>query len=273
MIKKYQLPLGCIKSPVKNTDYLIDSFLGIRDDGKPISFRNEMSPVENQGTLGSCVGHAYESVKEWQEYKELKKYIQLSRLWIYELSRKKAGYEEGSTMIAGAEILRELGVPLEEYWKYTDNKDKIGEPKKGAYENALIYRVDNLVYLRIRTESQLRQALLTFGPIAIGVTVYNNWYREERGHIPTSTICERARGALGGHAICLIGHNPETKEYEFKNSWSEKWGDKGYGFLTETEMKRSFMDGFALKDISNSDRRYIMKVADLSEREKRRITV
>lgn len=263
---------GCIKSPVKETDYLVDTFLlGIKDEGQEISYRSDMSPVEMQGKKGACVGHAYESVKEWQEHKETGTYLQLSRQWIYELARKKSGHAEGTTMLAGAEILRELGVPLEKYWEYTEDKFNIGEPKEGAYENALIYRVSNLVYLRIRSEALLREVLLKFGPVGIGVKVYKNWYRQKDGHIPTSTICERASGVLGGHAICLTGHSPKTKEYEFKNSWDTKWGDGGYGYLTETEMKRSFMDGFALVDIPNKEKRYLMKVKDLPKKDKKKL--
>ena len=265
---------GCIKSPVKESDYLIDTLLlDTKDEGQEISFRDGMSPVENQGKKGSCVGHAYESVKEWQEHKELKKHIQLSRQWIYELARKKSNHAEGTTMLAGAEILRKLGVPLEKYWPYTDDKFNIGEPEDGAKENALIYRVSNLVYLRIRSEALLRETLLRFGPTAIGMTVYENWNRHKGGHIPTSNICERVwGGALGGHAICLTGHSPKNKEYEFKNSWGD-WGDSGYGYITETEMKRSFMDGFALVDIPNKERRYVMRVADLTEKEIKRLIV
>jgi len=267
------MKFGCFNSPVRDTDYLIDTFLGFRDDGEEISYRDEMSPVESQGKKGSCVGHAYESVKEWQEYKELGKHIQLSRQWIYELARKNSNHAEGTTMLAGAEILRILGVPLEEYWIYTDDVENIGQPKDGADENALIYKVNNTVYLRIKSEALLRQVLIKYGPVAIGVTVYENWYREKEGHIPTSTICERVKGALGGHAICLTGHSPKKKEYEFKNSWAESWGDLGFGYLTETEMKRSYMDGFALVDIPNKELRYIMKVADLSEKERKKLYV
>lgn len=263
---------GLYRSPVKETDYLIDTLLGLRDEGQEISYHNEMSPIESQGKKGACVGHAYEATKEWQEYKETGKHLQLSRQWIYELARKKSNHAVGTTMLAGAEILRELGVPLETYWPYTEDRFNIGEPKEGAYKNALIYKVNNSVYLRIRSGTLLRQVLLKFGPVAIGMNVYKNWYRHKNGHIPTSTICERAQGVLGGHAICLVGHSPKNKEYEFKNSWGS-WGDSGYGYLTETEMKRSFLDGFALLDIPNKEHRYLMKVADLTEKEQKRLCV
>jgi len=260
---------GCIKSPVNKNDYLVDTLLSsitIRDLGQEISYRSEMSPVENQGQKGACVGHAYESTKEWQEYKEIDKHLQLSRQWIYELARKKSGHAEGTTMKAGAEILCELGVPLEKYWPYTEDKFNIGEPKKGAYKNALIYVTDSKVKVRIKSEDQLRAILLKFGPTSIGVKVYKNWYRHKNGHIPTASICERIEGVLGGHAICLTGHSPKNKEYEFKNSWGA-WGDEGYGYLTETEMKKAFLDGFALVDIPNTEKKYLMTVADLPEKE------
>ena len=264
--------LGLYKSPVRMSDFLIDNFLeGVDDGGQEISYRDDMTPVKNQGRKGACVGFAYVGVKEYQEFEETGKVLDLSEQYLYERARVESGHSEGTTMKAGATILREMGVPLEKYWRYTDNKENIGRPKDGANKNAKVYRVNKTIYTRIRSHTQLRAALLEFGPIGIGVKVYSNWYRQKKGHIPTASICERAKGVLGGHAICLVGHSPENKEYCFKNSWSELWGDAGYGYITETDMKRTFMDGFALVDIENEEIPYVARVMGLPEKEQMRL--
>ena len=35
----------------------------------------------------------------------------------------------------------------------------------------------------------------------------------------------------GGHAICVVGYDDDTQLFKFKNSWSNSWGDNGYGYL------------------------------------------
>ena len=41
--------------------------------------------------------------------------------------------------------------------------------------------------------------------------------------------CESGVYACAGHAVLLVGFDTETKEFLFKNSWGESWGDRGYG--------------------------------------------
>ncbi len=41
--------------------------------------------------------------------------------------------------------------------------------------------------------------------------------------------CETGVYACAGHAILLTGFDTKTKEFTFKNSWGESWGDAGYG--------------------------------------------
>lgn len=266
--------LGCRKSPIKKTDYLIEPLLwDARDLGQDIDFTKEQSPVKNQKTLGACVGFSGVGIKEYEEYKETGKFLDLSEMWLYEKSRLKGGYDEGATLIDCYYILSHEGVPLEKYWRYADNKNNIGSPEKGAEENALIYRVDKKLYFRLTNVNQIRPTLLKYGPFQLAITVYKNWYRQKDGHIPTSTICERMQGALGGHAIAIIGSFSNEKEYKFKNSWSIEWGDAGFGYITETEMKQSFMDAFAWVDIKNVDTKNIYTIAKMPKKERRKLKV
>ena len=256
--------LGCIKSPVSKLDYIINPLLmGVKDEEQEIDFTKDQSPVKHQKDKGACVGFSGVAGKEYQEYKETGNFLDLSEQWLYEKARLLGGYEEGATLIDCFKILSKQGVPLDKFWRYTTDKRNIGSPKEGALENASIYRISDKLYFRLTKADQIRATLLKYGPIQIGVKVYKNWYRQKAGHIPNASLCERVQGALGGHAIWIVGHSPKNKEYKFKNSWGTKFGDKGYGYLTETDIKRSFMDAFAWVDIKNVDFEKIERVSNV----------
>ena len=34
--------------------------------------------------------------------------------------------------------------------------------------------------------------------------------------------------SIGGHAVVAVGYDDETKRFIVRNSWSNKWGQKGY---------------------------------------------
>jgi len=242
--------LGLYKSLKDNRDFLISTLVEDVIKELPVKFtvRNKMTPVRNQGNEGSCVGFAGAvGVKEYQEQIDYGRFISLSPRFLYEESKKISGHREGTTLKACAKVLVTKGVCEEGLWKYISNNPR--QPLPGAYHNAYKYKVKS-GYVRITNEKELKASLIKYGAIIIGVKVYKNWYRQKNGHIPNPTFFEKIKGSLGGHAITLVSYNDETQEYEFKNSWGQ-WGDKGYGYLSFSEMRRTLMDCIAMVDIDD----------------------
>jgi len=111
-----------------------------------VDHSNKMSPVKNQGRLGSCVGFAVSALKEWQEQveheKEVKegkknhrdeKYYDLSEAWIYWMCKKIDPWpgQEGTSIRCAMKVLKNIGVPTEKAWPYDDKV--YGEPKSWAH--------------------------------------------------------------------------------------------------------------------------------------------
>jgi hypothetical protein len=45
--------------------------------------------------------------------------------------------------------------------------------------------------------------------------------------------CAEKSDNCGGHVVLLVGYDPAKAEYIFRNSWGERWGDRGYGRVPE----------------------------------------
>lgn len=199
-----------------------------------------MSPVKNQGQLGSCVGFAVTALKEWQEQKEHKEeveagkfdhredeeYYDLSEAWVYWMSKKIDAWPnlEGTSIRYAMKVLNTIGVPSEKAWPY-DDKVK-GEPKAWA---KLVARWSLIsTYYRVNTLSELLMALVEH-PVAIGIACFEGiFFVDETGIVPmpsSSAYC------YGGHAVCAVGYDQQRKLIKFKNSWGADWGDSGYGYL------------------------------------------
>lgn len=276
--------LGCLKSPPDNRDFIILQLLSeVMQKPLPdiIDYRDEMPPITNQGNEGSCTGQAAKVVKEWQEGKELdlimpEDYLSLSARYIYELAKvyywgdKKAPLRDGADLRSISKALIKKGICEEKYWPY--EAKKLGKPEAGAYQNALKYRVkEPKMYFRITDVEDLKYAMHLYGPIEVGLTVYKNWHRARNGEIPDSTICERAYGVLGGHAVAFCSWHNSIKMFTFQNSWGD-WGDRGFGYLSEREVKRSMLDAAAWVDLPNDmEEQDLLTVGDLPERERRKI--
>ncbi|MBU4346061.1 MAG: C1 family peptidase [Candidatus Omnitrophica bacterium] len=254
--------LGCIKDKFDDRDYLMRAYLPVIKLPKKIDHTKEMSPVRDQGDEGVCVGFATASgMKEYQELLDYEKLVILSPRFVYSECKKIDGMAglEGTTIRAAMQVLESKGVCQEKFWPYQPRqKDK---PKESAKANAQKFRI--MTYARILNLNELRLSLATKGPCVIGIEVFEGMMKTKSGLVP---IPKKNETALGGHAISTVGYDDKKKVIKFKNSWSNKWGQKGYGFLPYVYVECYMMDAWSSVDIEDPNPLTLASV--LSYREK-----
>lgn len=231
-----------------------------------VDLRAWCSPIENQGSLGSCTANAGVGVVEYFERRAFGKHIDASRLFLYKTTRNMSHWtgDTGAFLrtTMGAMVL--FGLPPEEYWQYViADFDK--EPSAFCYAFAQNYQAIN--YFRLDppgiTMNDLLDRIklyLSAGlPSMFGFTVYNSMGQAaSTGKIPFPTRGERISG---GHAVVAVGYddtvlikntNPgsvETKgAFLIRNSWGTGWGPMG-GYLWlpyEYVLKRLAVDWWSL---------------------------
>ena len=211
--------------------------------------REWCSPIENQGTLGSCTANAAVGMVEYFERRAFGKHIDGSRLFLYKTTRNMlhstgdTGAFLRSTM--GALVL--FGVPPEEYWPYVI-EDFEKEPSAFCYAYAQNYQTIN--YYRLDPPgttasnllNQIKTNLSAGLPLMFGFTVYSSYTQSATtGKLPYPAAGEKI---VGGHAIMAVGYddnmkikNTNTGSAEttgallIRNSWGAEWGMAGYGWL------------------------------------------
>jgi len=113
---------------------------------------------------------------------------------------------EGSTVRAGAKVLKKLGF-IKEY-RWTRNIDEI------------------------------TKALLVFGPVIVG----SHWYSDMLKTDSNGKVEFSGRN-IGGHAYILNGVDVNKNLYRIKNSWGRRWGIQSHGFIDINDFERLIAPG------------------------------
>jgi len=213
-----------------------------------VDLRPWCSPIENQGSLGSCTAHAGVGLLEYFERRAYGTYINASRLFLYKTTRNyiqmtgDTGAYLRNTM--GAMVL--FGLPPEKYWQYDIAKFDI-EPSAflysfaDSYKALKYYRLDSTGVSGATLLNTIKTNLASGLPSMFGFTVFNSFYQAATtGKIPfPSTVGDPI---VGGHAVVVVGYNDSIKIKNslpgstetvgallIRNSWGT-WGGMG-GYL------------------------------------------
>lgn len=213
-----------------------------------VDLRPWCSPIENQGSIGSCTAHAGVGLVEFFERRAFGKHIDASRLFLYKTTRNLMQWtgDTGAFLRETMKAMVLFGVPPEKYWKYDTEKFE-DEPSAFCYAFAQNYQA--IEYYRLdpkgTTADELMHRIwanLAVGlPAMFGFTVYSSISQaDSTGEIAYPSAFDTS---TGGHAVVAVGYddskvitNSNSQETTtgallIRNSWGTGWGDQGYGWL------------------------------------------
>ncbi|KAL0220808.1 hypothetical protein RCL1_000662 [Eukaryota sp. TZLM3-RCL] len=121
------------------------------------------------------------------------------------------------------------GVVTEDDFPYVSG-DGETIPKCPKLKNKTKYKAKNVAILTHEDpEEAMMEAIMSYGSVLGTMMIYVDFIDYESG-IYKRTVIDDDKYKLGGHAIKIVGWGEENgvKYWTCANSWSEKWGERGY---------------------------------------------
>ena len=200
-----------------------------------VDLRAFMTDVEDQKSLSSCTANAVAGAYEYLVKKYLsKKAFDVSRLFIYYNARLRAGNEiedKGSHIQYAVDSLMKIGACKEETWPY-DLKSVNKKPDENSYVVAADFKIETKKFVPIKLDVW-KQSLAEGYPIVFGTALFSSFdsCTPNKGIVSMPSPDETGRKAHGLHAMLCVGYSDIDKMFIVRNSWGDKWGDKGYCYM------------------------------------------
>lgn len=214
-----------------------------------VNWINQMSPIRDQGSRGTCVAHAALAVVEHYAGTQ-NRYQDMSEQFLYWNCKQNDGQpnSEGTYLGVAMPLLERDGCCLEPTWPYNANplpgNESQGPPPSGAQAQALQYTISPIHQLAPTSVPNLKNELGRQRCVAFDIPVFNSWYQSSEV-VRTGQITMPVPGeqAVGGHAMCLVGYADLTEDespgggrFLLRNSWGAAWAyqssyQPGYGTI------------------------------------------
>jgi len=210
-----------------------------------VDLRAGCSPVEDQGSLGSCTAQALVGALEFLEIKTGATFKDLSRLFVYYNERKDEGnvqWDSGAMLRTGVKVLRKLGACQENKCPYDVDGFTV-RPSTMCYEEGLKHQVT--AYQRLSALTEMKSCLAMGLPFVFGFSVYKSTMTAEVAKTGDILLPDEEERLLGGHAVMAVGYDDAKQAIIFRNSWGAAWGQAGYGTLPYAYLEnRDLSDDF-----------------------------
>lgn len=208
---------------------------------------DDLPPVKNQYSVGSCAAHSLSSILEWFNNQETNEYNELSTGFIYGMQGIEFDrLEKGMYLRDACKIVQKYGdclvetIPynIEMPYCYNQLKEDLNE---SVYNESAICKVKS--YAKCTTKKAVQHALMTYSPVLMSVKWYEDCALDKECVIHFDTMSDG-----GYHAIMVYGFNEQG--WLCQNSWGRFWGKDGRFILP---YEYGFGEAWSFVDAKNSD--------------------
>lgn len=206
--------------------------------------------IGDQGATGSCVGwSSTDGVARYHfvQAGKLAKTEKLSPRFTWMASKETDEFVNrpetmiegsGTSLKAAMDILRKYGAVPDTTLPFKINTAMYTGDEDAFFAMAATRKIASYFNLQ-RNIPSWRSWLAAHGPILVGLSVDASWSNATA----TKGLLDnfQPNTVRGGHAVTAVGYRADGRII-IRNSWGTTWGDKGFGYASETYINAAFFN-------------------------------
>lgn len=218
---------------------------------KSVSLKEFFTEVKDQGQIGACTVFSVSSIYEYIIKRYSEEHADLSESFVYYNVRHKDSKELEDTGSSFQDVIDSIGnqgICTEELHPYEHQLNDI--PSEEAYLDAEKRKITKALNVNI-SEQDIKSAIQEGFPVAISLKIFDSFYNTG-AFIARPSDKEIESADFGYHAMVIVGYDDASKFFLVRNSWGEKFGDKGYCYIPYSYVCDSKMNRMAciVKEVS-----------------------
>ncbi|MEW6412885.1 MAG: C1 family peptidase [Candidatus Zixiibacteriota bacterium] len=191
-----------------------------------------VSAIKNQGNCGSCWAFGTLAPLECAIKIRDGISVDLAEQWLLSCNKDgwdcDGGFFAHDYLVSKNDLCRQTGAVMESDFPYAATE----LPCECPYERH--YWIDSWAYIgnsyTVPATEDIKQAVMTYGPVSVGVFVNDAWYGYSGGIF---NACEVGNT---NHAVAIVGWDDNFQGsgvgvWIVKNSWGADWGDDGFIYM------------------------------------------
>jgi len=218
-----------------------------------IDYTQYLTVIRDSGPESSAVGQVLATTMEMQIKKTLHQDVNISARYIYYVARQFEGttsYDNGVAIKDAVGVLAKEGAVEESVWPYKPGEFAAKPP--AAVDTAARWLITQAKSLK--GLGAIKTALADDGPVVVGIEMYQEAMSSQTAKTGVIPLPQTGSPVVGGHAIVLVAHDDQKKQFKFVNDWGSTWGDRGYGYLSDQYIEEHSSDAWTFKVIARSNK-------------------